>query len=204
MAIVINKRNVRVLVITNILLILVFLVVRSSNADASEAVKIIHPGSLATFDQSGNAPGTPESADKAVTNKQDKEVGETNEDSKGVTFDAAAEYGKILEYSPFVVFSKTGCPYSKKLKSLLAESYAITPSYYVVELDEHEHGKELKDYIGDKTGRSTVPNVVINGISRGGYTEMAALHENDTLVDSFKEWSSDKFTVKATSQSERT
>lgn len=66
MAIVINKRNVRVLVITNLLLIVVFFVLRNSNASVNESITTHHPDSLVTFDNSGNAPGTHQSVHDTV------------------------------------------------------------------------------------------------------------------------------------------
>ncbi|CAI4037255.1 hypothetical protein SMKI_02G1230 [Saccharomyces mikatae IFO 1815] len=202
MAIVINKRNVRVLVITNLLLILVFLVVRNSNANVNESTITPHGTSLATYNDAGNAPGTHKSVHDSDANKQVKEPDETNENSEEAQFDAAAEYDKILKKSPMIVFSKSFCPFSKKLKTLLAESYTFSPSYYVVELDKREHTSELQEHIEKSTGRRTVPNVVIDGISRGGCDEITALHENDKLLNSFKEWSSGKFTVEAISPSQ--
>lgn len=204
MAIVINKRNVRVLVITNLLVIVVFLVLRNSNANTNESIITHHPDSLVTFDNSGNAPGIHQSAHDTVVNKQDKGAEEADKNNQDAEFDAAAEYEKILKESPMIVFSKTGCPYSKKLKTLLARSYTFSPPYYVVELDEHEHTNELQNYIEKATGRRTVPNVVIGGTSRGGYSEIEELHKNDGLLDSFKKWSDGAFTVKANSQSEST
>ena len=154
-----------------------------------------------TFDNSGNAPGTHQSVHDTV-NTQDKEAEEVDKNSGDAEFDAAAEYNKIMVQSPMIVFSKTGCPYSKKLKALLTNSYTFSPSYHVVELDRHEHTKELQDQIEKVTGRRTVPNVIIGGTSRGGYTEIAELHKNDELLDSFKKWSDGAFTVTANSRSE--
>ena len=188
--------------ITNLLLVLVFLVVRNSNASTGESGVKYHPGSLVTFNESGNAPGTPESVHNSVASKQDKEVDEANEKSKEEEFDAAAEYDTILKKSHMVVFSKSYCPFSKKLKALLAESYNFSPTYYVVELDQHEHTDELQDHIEKVTGRRTVPNVIINGISKGGCDDMVALHKDDKLLESFKEWSDGAFTVEAVPPSE--
>ena len=68
-------------------------------------------------------------------------------------------------------------------------------SYVVLELDKHEHGAELQKYIGDVTGRSTVPNVVINRVSRGGSDDLRALHKDGKLLDSLKEWGGKQLTV---------
>ncbi len=93
-----------------------------------------------------------------------------------------------------MVFSKTYCPYSKRLKSILKE-YTFDPEFVVVELDKHENGAELQKFIGGKTGRSTVPNVIINGISRGGCDDFAGLHDQNTLLDSLKQWGGSTLTV---------
>ncbi|EJS44587.1 grx7p [Saccharomyces arboricola H-6] len=204
MAIVINKRNVRALVIATLLLVLVFLVVRNSNASVNQKIISDRPDSLVMFDEAGNAPGTPKPVSTVVAETQDKEVDEVHENNEEVKFDAAAEYEKILKESPIIVFSKSYCPYSKKLKDLLAESYTFSPSYYVFELDQHTHADELQDHIEKITGRRTVPNIIINGVSRGGSDDMVALHKNDKLLDSFKEWSNGTFTVEAALQSEST
>ena len=36
------------------------------------------------------------------------------------------------------------------------------PPPYVVELDKHPHGIELQKYLGEVTGRHTVPNILAN------------------------------------------
>ena len=52
----------------------------------------------------------------------------------------------------------------------------------MVELDKHELGSQLQAALKDKTGRGTVPNVFINGVSIGGGDEVVELHESGTLV----------------------
>ncbi|CAG99837.1 glutaredoxin [Kluyveromyces lactis] len=111
------------------------------------------------------------------------------------TYNAEAEYKNILSQSPIVVFSKSYCPFSTRLKNLLKE-YEFDPIYTIVELDKHENGAELQKYIGSKTGRSTVPNVIINGISRGGSDEFAGLHEDNSLLQSLKTWAGSTLSVK--------
>ena len=59
----------RVLVITNLLLIVVFFVLRNSNASVNESITTHHPDSLVTFDNSGNAPGTHQSVHDTVIHK---------------------------------------------------------------------------------------------------------------------------------------
>ncbi|KAL9578157.1 MAG: hypothetical protein Q9212_005896, partial [Teloschistes hypoglaucus] len=67
-----------------------------------------------------------------------------------------------------IIFSKSYCPDSQKAKNILLEKYLITPSPYVVELDQHRLGPGLQAALQKSTGRRTVPNVLINGKSIGG------------------------------------
>lgn len=110
-------------------------------------------------------------------------------------FDPAKEYSMILGHSPVVVFSKSYCPYSTRLKDLLAKEYRFTPNYVVIELDKHKKGAALQKYVEKQTGRATVPNLVINGKSRGGSDDIKALHDNGELLDNLVKWSDGSFTV---------
>ena len=50
-------------------LIVVFFVLRNSNASVNESITTHHPDSLVTFDNSGNAPGTHQSVHDTVNTK---------------------------------------------------------------------------------------------------------------------------------------
>jgi glutaredoxin len=103
-----------------------------------------------------------------------------------------------------IIFSKSYCPYSKRAKHLLLDTYTITPAPYVVELDllttpvpkphhpgsssddEHDHpaptlGKKLQDLLASLTGRKTVPNIMINAQSLGGSDDIAHLEQEGKL-----------------------
>lgn len=114
------------------------------------------------------------------------------------------EMNSILKKGPIIIFSKSYCPYSKKAKvrplkspesaaftntaqHILLSSYTITPPPYVVELDLHPLGPGLQAALKKSTGRSTVPNVLINGKSIGGGDDVAALDESGTLEAKVKE-----------------
>lgn len=58
----------------------------------------------------------------------------------------------------------------------MLEDYSITPAPYVVELDQHPLGSAIQAQLKKSTGRSTVPNVLINGRSIGGGDDIEALH----------------------------
>jgi len=78
-----------------------------------------------------------------------------------------------------VVFSKTYCPYSKAAKELLAEEYAdLKPTIFesvlissslcvhvmmsLSRLDKRDDGDKIQDYLEEKTGQRSVPNIFIS------------------------------------------
>jgi glutaredoxin len=58
-----------------------------------------------------------------------------------------------------------------------------SPLPYVVELDKHPHGQELQSYLGEVTGRRTVPNIMVDGVSIGGGDQMRALEAAGTVAE---------------------
>jgi glutaredoxin len=86
-----------------------------------------------------------------------------------------------------IIFSKTYCPFSLRAKGVLLEKYVITPEPFVVELDEHPIGAHLQDELKEKTGRGTVPNILINGISIGGADDIIEMDNADKLMDNIRE-----------------
>ncbi len=81
-----------------------------------------------------------------------------------------------------IIFSKSYCPHSKRAKGILLEKYNIEPKPFVVELDEEPLGSELQDLLEVKTGRRTVPNVLVNGVSIGGADLIVDLDNTDKLT----------------------
>ena len=69
------------------------------------------------------------------------------------------------------------------------------PSPYVVELDIHPHGPELQAHLGKVTGRRTVPNVMVNGLTIGGGDEMRALERNEAIASTLLGLLNGKITV---------
>ncbi|KAK8049577.1 hypothetical protein PG994_011307 [Apiospora phragmitis] len=107
-----------------------------------------------------------------------------------------ATLNEMLKKSPVVVFSKSYCPYSKRAKGVLLEKYTIDPAPYIVELDEHPMGKELQAKLGEMTGRSTVPNIMVNGKSIGGSDEINELDARKTLIDKIKSMGNKRVSMK--------
>lgn len=50
-----------------------------------------------------------------------------------------------------------------------------------MELDEHPLGHFIQDELAELTGRHTVPNVLVNGVSIGGADELQTMHEEGRL-----------------------
>ena len=71
---------------------------------------------------------------------------------------------KIAKH-PVFVFSKSYCPYCKRVKNLL---YAQGVHYASIELDIFEAGGEVQRELKGMTGQGTVPNVFVGGVSIGG------------------------------------
>lgn len=85
-----------------------------------------------------------------------------------------------------IIFSKSYCPFSRKAKDILLLRYTISPTPYVVELNEHPLGAQLQAELASSTGRKTVPNVLINGKSIGGGDDVEKLHLDGTLIETVK------------------
>ena len=86
---------------------------------------------------------------------------------------------------PVIIFSKSYCRFSRKAKDVFNQ-YKIVPAPFVVELDQHQMGARLQAALQKSTGRSTVPNILINGKSIGGGDDMEALHNNGELIEKVK------------------
>ncbi|KAI1419729.1 thioredoxin-like protein [Xylaria sp. FL1777] len=126
---------------------------------------------------------------KHDTEDEKDEEGDENSEAEVALYE-------ILEKSPVVIFSKTYCPYSKKTKGILLEKYIIEPTPYVVELNEHPLGSKIQTLLAEKTGRKTVPNIMIQGKSVGGNDEISKLDLRKTLIDKFKSMGGKKISMK--------
>lgn len=118
---------------------------------------------------------------QGVIEDKENKVGPQQEE-----YDPLVEIADYMKRAPIVVFSKSYCPYSKRAKALLTEKYNIVPAPLIVELDQHAHGPEIQAALGKKTGRRTVPNVMISGRSIGGSDDIHALESEGTLEDTIK------------------
>lgn len=124
------------------------------------------------------------------TSSEKAQEGQSEKTEEG--FDAAKALLEIRAMSPMVIFSKTYCPYSKRLKQLLRDNYQITPEPTIMELDKHGYGQNLQEYLEETTGRGTVPNVLVGTSleSRGGFDDIKKLHDEGKLLTLLVEWGS--------------
>jgi len=76
-----------------------------------------------------------------------------------------------------VIFSKSWCPYCKKAKGVLAGD-----SPKIFELDELEEGSEIQNYLLEKTGQRTVPNIFIGQKHVGGSDDLGRLQASGQLT----------------------
>ncbi|KAL3232842.1 hypothetical protein RNJ44_04758 [Nakaseomyces bracarensis] len=199
MSIILNKRHVRLALVTLLLIFVTYLVAFNG---PSGKTQLPSSSLVNSVGDNGNIPGIhKDHVDKqensnGVAVKADAPVMPSFNDNKGVEpkaeeeeeFIAADEYERILKTSPVIVFSKSYCSFSRRLKTLLRTSYSMDPEFFVVEVDKVKNGDKLFSYVKHLTGRKTVPNMIVNGVSRGGYDDIAALHNKDQLLGLLKEW----------------
>uniref|UniRef100_A0A7E4V721 Glutaredoxin domain-containing protein n=1 Tax=Panagrellus redivivus TaxID=6233 RepID=A0A7E4V721_PANRE len=86
----------------------------------------------------------------------------------------------LVRNNNVMVFSKSYCPFSKRAKKLLTESYAVE-KMEVLELDEQEDMDEIQDYLKSKTGVRTVPQVFMYGKFVGGAMDLEELDRKGKL-----------------------
>lgn len=79
---------------------------------------------------------------------------------------------QMIESHPVFIASKTYCPYCRATKAFFSDVY---PDAYIIELDERSDGAEIQDYLYEKSGQRTVPNVYINKKHIGGNSDVQAL-----------------------------
>ncbi|GAA5844957.1 hypothetical protein JCM3766R1_000345 [Sporobolomyces carnicolor] len=77
-----------------------------------------------------------------------------------------------------VVFSKSYCPYCRNAKQLL-KSLDVDAEIY--ELDQMDEGADWQNYLADKTGQRTVPNIFIGGQHVGGSSDLEAKNKSGEL-----------------------
>ncbi|XP_043563507.1 thioredoxin reductase 3 [Chiloscyllium plagiosum] len=85
---------------------------------------------------------------------------------------------RLIDSHHALVFSKSFCPYCKKVKELFK---ALDVDIHVVELDLLEEGNGMQDVLHEMTGQKTVPNVFVNKAHVGGCDKTVQAHEDGLL-----------------------
>lgn len=86
---------------------------------------------------------------------------------------------KYIKDNAVMVFSKTTCPFCKKVKDLFT---SLGVQFTAVELDQFDNMATIQSVLKSMSGQSTVPNVYINGNHVGGCDATLAAHSQGTLL----------------------
>lgn len=85
----------------------------------------------------------------------------------------------IIKENNVAVFSKSHCPYCKKVKELFS---SLGVSHFVLELDQDANGAAIQDVLFTMTNQKTVPNVFIGQEHIGGCDSVMKLHAEHQLL----------------------
>ncbi|CAJ0925566.1 unnamed protein product, partial [Mesorhabditis belari] len=75
---------------------------------------------------------------------------------------------KTIRQHKVMLFSKTYCPYSRRLKEMLSKYQIDDMKILELDLQREEYRSVIQDYLKTLSGRRTVPQLFINGIFVGG------------------------------------
>ncbi|KAL4399495.1 Glutaredoxin [Malassezia pachydermatis] len=88
---------------------------------------------------------------------------------------------KLISEHLVAVFSKSYCPYCKRAKQVIAGLNLESNKIGLLELDEMKEGPDVQDYLLQKTGQRTVPNIFINGKHLGGCDDILRAQQSGEL-----------------------
>lgn len=91
---------------------------------------------------------------------------------------AAEAVDKFIADNKVMIFSKSYCPFCKKVKEIFD---GLNVTYLAHELDLVDDGAALQDALLQKSGQKTVPNVYINGEHLGGASDTEAAFNEGRL-----------------------
>merc|ERR1712170_253052 len=87
----------------------------------------------------------------------------------------------LIANNKIMIFAKTDCPYSEKLRNLFNENGGLKGQYKLVEIDLEPKGSILESSMKKETKQKSVPNLFIGGKHIGGFDETNALAESGKL-----------------------
>ncbi|KAM9960132.1 hypothetical protein ACTFIW_009257 [Dictyostelium discoideum] len=92
---------------------------------------------------------------------------------------------KLIDDNKLIIFSKTYCGFSKRIKQLFKTIDGVTPM--IVELDIIDDGPEIQSILSGISNIRTVPQLFINGKFIGGNDATQQLHSEGKLIPLLKE-----------------
>ncbi|KAM9940596.1 hypothetical protein ACTFIT_007105 [Dictyostelium discoideum] len=92
---------------------------------------------------------------------------------------------KLIDDNKLIIFSKTYCGFSKRIKQLFKTIDGVTPM--IVELDIIDDGTEIQSILSGISNIRTVPQLFINGKFIGGNDATQQLHSEGKLIPLLKE-----------------
>eukprot|EP00850_Spirogloea_muscicola_P000503 SM000002S05583 [mRNA] locus=s2:1070997:1072188:+ [translate_table: standard] len=101
-------------------------------------------------------------------------VGACHDDDAG----ALGEARRLVSESPVTLFTKTYCPYSRKVKELMAE---LGVNATIIDLDVRPDGDLIQAALTAGYDQSTMPYVFVGGKLIGGCDVVLALYESGQL-----------------------
>ena len=93
--------------------------------------------------------------------------------------DVAARVQELIQTNTIMVFSKSYCPFCRRVKELFEKELQVP--YRAIELDQDSQGSAIMDYLKSLTGQKTVPNVFINGQHIGGCDSTYEAHRQGQI-----------------------
>ncbi|KAM9983371.1 hypothetical protein ACTFIY_000085 [Dictyostelium cf. discoideum] len=92
---------------------------------------------------------------------------------------------KLIDDNKLIIFSKTYCGFSKRIKQLFKTIDGVTPM--IIELDIIDDGTEIQSILSGISNIRTVPQLFINGKFIGGNDATQQLHSEGKLIPLLKE-----------------
>lgn len=85
----------------------------------------------------------------------------------------------LIKNNKVVIFSKETCPFCVKVKELFG---SLNENYVAIEVDKLNEGAGIRDYLFEKTGQKTFPNVYVKGKHLGGSDSTLNAHTSGRLA----------------------
>jgi glutaredoxin len=99
---------------------------------------------------------------------------------------ASAAIGEALKAAPLVIFSKTTCGYSTKVKDLVA-GMDLPVAAHIVEVNERDDADAVQDRLEEITGARTVPRIFAAGKFIGGCDDIVAAYESGAFEKTLRD-----------------